>query len=274
MIPNNLQFKISAYLFACVAVLLIWGITPAQAQIFGHGQDIENPDYEHSLMQELEYRNIGPFRGGRSVAVSGHADQPHTYYGGFTGGGVYKTTDGGNNWYNVSDGYFKTGSVGAIQVAPSNYNVIYAGMGETCIRGNMSAGDGMYRSVDGGKTWKHIGLGDSHFIGEIVVHPDNEDVVWVAVLGHAFGMEGNSERGVYKTTDGVETWNKVLINQVRSRVLRSIRITRASCMHLCGKLIVTHGKCRVAVKEVDFTKVLTVVKHGKTFHKDPDYRSE
>ncbi|MFP8488875.1 WD40/YVTN/BNR-like repeat-containing protein [Gracilimonas sp. Q87] len=216
MIPNKLHFKLSAYIFACVAALLVWGITPVQAQIFGHGQDIENPDYEHTLMQDLEYRNIGPFRGGRSVAVAGHADQPHTYYGGFTGGGVYKTTDGGNNWYNVSDGYFKTGSVGAVQVAPSNYNVIYAGMGETCIRGNMSAGDGMYRSVDGGKTWEHIGLGDSHFIGEIVVHPDNEDVVWVAVLGHAFGMEGNSERGVFKTTDGGETWDKVLFHNDRT----------------------------------------------------------
>ena len=216
MIPNNLQIKLSACILACVAALFVWGITPAQAQIFGHGQDIENPDYEHTLMQELEYRNIGPFRGGRSVAVAGHADQPHTYYGGFTGGGVYKTTDGGNNWYNVSDGYFKTGSVGAIQVAPSNYNVIYAGMGETCIRGNISAGDGMYRSTDGGKTWEHIGLGDSHFIGEIVVHPDNEDVVWVAVLGHAFGMEGNTERGVFKTTDGGKTWDKVLYHNEKT----------------------------------------------------------
>lgn len=188
----------------------------ANAQVFGHGQDISNPDYEQTLFQELEYRNIGPFRGGRSVAVSGHADQPHTYYTGFTGGGVYKTTDGGINWYNVSDGFFKTGSVGAISVAPSNPNVIYTGMGETCIRGNMSAGDGMYRSVDGGKTWEHIGLGDSHFIGEIVVHPDNEDVVWVAVLGHTFGNEGNSERGVFKTTDGGENWERVLYHNERT----------------------------------------------------------
>ena len=184
--------------------------TTAQAQTFGHGEEISNPDYEHTHFQELEYRNIGPFRGGRSVAVAGHEDHPHTYYTGFTGGGVYKTTDGGINWQNVSDGYFKTGSVGAISVAPSNANVIYAGMGETCIRGNMSAGDGMYRTVDGGKTWEHIGLGESHFIGEIVVHPKNEDVAWVAVLGHTFGNEGNSERGIFKTTDGGNSWERVL----------------------------------------------------------------
>ena len=203
------------FLFA-VSLSVIGPSTDAQAQIFGHGEEISNPDYDHSHFQELKYRNIGPFRGGRSVAVAGHADHPHTYYTGFTGGGVYKTTDGGINWYNVSDGYFKTGSVGAISVAPSNANVIYAGMGETCIRGNMSAGDGTYRSEDGGKTWEHIGLGDSHFIGEIVVHPRNEDVAWVAVLGHAFGNEGNSERGVFKTTDGGENWERVLYHNEKT----------------------------------------------------------
>ncbi|MDR9418823.1 glycosyl hydrolase [Gracilimonas sp.] len=204
-------------LFFSFILLFTFGISStAEAQVFGHGEEIDNPDYEQTLFQELEYRNIGPFRGGRSVAVAGHADQPHTYYTGFTGGGVYKTTDGGINWYNVSDGYFKTGSVGALSVAPSNENVIYAGMGETCIRGNMSAGDGMYRSVDGGKSWEHIGLGDSHFIGKIVVHPDNEDVVWVAVLGHAFGTIGNTERGVFKTTNGGETWERVLYHDEKT----------------------------------------------------------
>jgi photosystem II stability/assembly factor-like uncharacterized protein len=209
---NTKTLSYSLFMIFATSLFLLGQTNTIQAQIFGHGEEIANPDYEHTHFQELEYRNIGPYRGGRSVAVAGHADQPHTYYTGFTGGGVYKTTDGGINWVNVSDGYFKTGSVGAISVAPSNANVIYAGMGETCIRGNMSAGDGVYRSEDGGKTWKHIGLGDSHFIGEIVIHPDNDDVAWVAVLGHAFGNDGNSERGVFKTTDGGKSWERVLFH--------------------------------------------------------------
>ncbi|HKL18786.1 MAG TPA: hypothetical protein VJ905_07445 [Halalkalibaculum sp.] len=208
---NYLWIPIAAFCFALI------GFAPeAEAQIFGHGDETANPTFQESFLNNLTYRNIGPYRGGRSVAVSGHPDQPNTYYTGFTGGGVYKTTDGGKNWYNVSDGYFKTGSVGAVTVAPSNANVIYAGMGETCIRGNMSAGDGVYRSMDGGKTWNHIGLGESHFIGEIVVHPDNADVAWVAAMGHAFGTEGNEERGVFKTTDGGKTWTKVLYNSPRA----------------------------------------------------------
>ncbi len=206
----NIQEKLGTT-FGLLMILLLIGVSiPAEAQVFGHADEENTPAYEKEYLQELEYRNIGPHRGGRSVAVTGHPDQPHIYYTGFTGGGIYKTTDGGNNWVNVSDDYFKTGSVGALTAAPSNSNVIYAGMGETCIRGNMSAGDGMYKSMDGGDTWEHIGLGDSHFIGEIVVHPKDEDVAWAAVMGHAFGNEGNEERGIFKTTDGGETWNKVL----------------------------------------------------------------
>ena len=181
-----------------------------RAQVFGHGEEAESPAYGQSYLQELQFRNIGPYRGGRSVAVAGHKDQPYTFYQGATGGGVLKTEDGGKTWINISDGYFNTGSVGAIAVAPSDPNVIYAGMGETCIRGNMSAGDGVYRSTDEGKTWKHVGLGDTQFIGEIVVHPDNPEIVWVAALGHTFGTEGNETRGVLKSTDGGETWDKVL----------------------------------------------------------------
>ncbi|HBZ38203.1 MAG TPA: glycosyl hydrolase, partial [Balneola sp.] len=129
----------------------------SSAQIFGHGEETDSPTFKKELFKDLNYRNIGPFRGGRSVAVSGHASQPYTFYTGFTGGGVFKTTDGGSSWINITDAYFKTGSVGAITVAPSDPNVIYVGMGETDIRGNMSAGDGMYKSTDAGKTWKHIG---------------------------------------------------------------------------------------------------------------------
>lgn len=208
------KFRSSFGSFWILFAMLLYGLAlPVEAQRFGEHE--QNPDsqetsFEDQYFQGLEYRNIGPFRGGRSVAVSGHQDQPHTYYAGFTGGGVYKTVDGGQNWVNVSDGQFNTGSVGAITVAPSNPNVIYTGMGETCIRGNMSAGDGMYKSTDGGKNWEHIGLGDSHFIGEIALHPKNEDVAWVAAMGHTFGTEGNEERGVFKTTDGGESWKKVL----------------------------------------------------------------
>ncbi len=180
------------------------------AQIFGHGAETQNPTYTNQGFKDLKFRNIGPFRGGRSVAVAGHDDQPYTFYTGFTGGGVYKTTDGGNSWVNISDGFFKTGSVGAIDVADSDPNVIYTGMGETDIRGNMSAGDGMYRSTDAGKTWTYLGLGESQFIGDIEIHPENPDVVWVAAMGQIFGEEGNEERGVFKTTDGGKTWNKVL----------------------------------------------------------------
>ena len=182
----------------------------AIAQTFGHGSETTSPTYEKSLFKDMKYRNIGPFRAGRSVAVSGHDSQPYTYYTGFTGGGVYKTTDGGNSWINISDGFFKTGSVGAISVAPSDPNVIYVGMGETDIRGNMSAGDGMYKSTDEGKTWTYLGLGESQFIGDIEVHPHNEEVLWVAAMGQVFGTEGNETRGVYKSTDGGKTWRNVL----------------------------------------------------------------
>lgn len=208
---KSLCIPVLAFCFA-----LIGFVPEAEAQIFGHGKEAQNPAFNNSYLKNLSYRNIGPFRGGRSVAVAGHDEHPYTYYMGATGGGVWKTTDGGKTWTNVSDGYFKTGSVGAVAVAPSDPNVVYAGMGETCIRGNMSAGDGVYRSTDAGKTWTHIGLGDTYFTGEIVVHPDNPDVVWVAALGHAFGTEGNEQRGVFKSTDGGKTWKKVLYHNKRA----------------------------------------------------------
>lgn len=156
----------------------------------------------------LQYRSIGPFRGGRVGAVAGVATQPNVYYFGATGGGVWKTTDGGVNWSPVSDDYFKTGSVGAIDVSPSDPNVVYVGMGEETLRGNVSHGDGVYKSVDAGKTWKFMGLGDTRHIGRIRIHPKNPDVAYVAAIGHLFGP--NEERGVFRTTDGGKTWKKVL----------------------------------------------------------------
>lgn len=157
----------------------------------------------------LKFRNIGPFRGGRSNAVTGVLGDPLTYYFGSTGGGVWKTTDAGITWKNISDGFFKMGSVGAIAIAPSDQNVIYVGMGEHAVRGVMTShGDGVYKSVDAGKTWTHIGLPDSRHIAEIRIHPDNSEVVYVAVQG---ALHNDSEdRGVYRSMDGGATWKKIL----------------------------------------------------------------
>ncbi len=160
------------------------------------------------LISTLRYRLAGPFRGGRVVAVAGVPSQPNVYYFGAVGGGVFKTSDSGNSWVPVSDGQFKTGSVGAIAVADSDPNVIYAGMGEACVRGNATHGDGVYKSVDAGHTWKNVGLQDSYHIGAVRIHPKNPDVVYVAALGHLWGP--NEMRGVYRTTDGGATWKQVL----------------------------------------------------------------
>ncbi len=163
---------------------------------------------EISYFKNLQYRLIGPFRGGRAAAVTGSYKNKNTFYFGATGGGVWKTTDGGSNWTNISDKYFG-GSIGAVAVAPSDESTIYVGEGENTLRGNVSEGlGGMWKSDDGGKTWQNIGLKEGRHIIRIVVHPKNPDIVWVAVVGHLFGP--NEERGVYKTTDGGKSWKKVL----------------------------------------------------------------
>ncbi|MBM3763638.1 MAG: glycosyl hydrolase [Acidobacteria bacterium] len=158
-------------------------------------------------IEELKFRSIGPFRGGRVVTVTGVPSQPNVYYFGGTGGGVWKTTNGGRSWMPMSDGFFKTGSVGAIAVADSDPNVVYVGMGEQALRGNASHGDGVYKSVDGGKTWKHLGLAETRQIGRVRVHPRNAEVVYVCALGHMSGP--NAERGVYKSVDGGANWKQV-----------------------------------------------------------------
>lgn len=159
------------------------------------------------LYSAMKYRSIGPYRGGRSTAVCGIPDQPHTFFMGTTGGGVWKTDDGGNTWDNVSDGYFKTASIGAVEVSVSDPNTIYVGTGSACPRGNISQGDGVYKSNDGGRSWQHVGLRKAGLIGKILIHPGNPDIAWVAVLGNIFGK--NTERGVYKTVDGGAKWEKV-----------------------------------------------------------------
>ncbi len=164
--------------------------------------------YDTSLFRALAWRPVGPFRGGRVTAVAGALDQPLVYYMGATGGGVWKTTDGGLTWQATSDKDFTAGSIGAIAVAPSDPNVVYVGTGESPIRGNLSPGDGMYRSTDAGKTWIKVGLADAGQIAHIAVHPRNADLVYVAVLGHAFAP--NATRGVFRSKDGGKTWEKIL----------------------------------------------------------------
>jgi photosystem II stability/assembly factor-like uncharacterized protein len=163
---------------------------------------------DNALLNAMQWRLMGPFRGGRVVAVAGHPTDKKTFYMGATGGGVWKTTDGGLSWNNISDGYFNMGSVGYIAVSASNPNVVYVGMGEHTLRGNTSPGDGMYKSSDAGKTWKHIGLEDSYHIGKVIVHPTNPDIVYVAAIGHAFGP--NEQRGVFRSKDGGQSWKKIL----------------------------------------------------------------
>ncbi|MFZ5929076.1 MAG: WD40/YVTN/BNR-like repeat-containing protein [Acidobacteriota bacterium] len=167
-----------------------------------------------SAWKNLKYRSIGPYRGGRVTAVTGVPGQPGVFYYGATGGGVWKSTDAGRTWLPVSDGFFRTGSVGSIAVAPSDPNTIYAGMGEGCIRGNVSHGDGVYKSTDAGRTWKHSGLPLSRHIPRLRVHPKNPDIAWAAVLGAIFNP--SEERGVYKTTDGGKSWRKVLYRNDRA----------------------------------------------------------
>ena len=160
------------------------------------------------LLESTHFRCIGPTRGGRCVAVAGDPARPAVFYFGAVAGGIWKTEDAGTTWRNVSDGYLGTSSVGALAVSQSDPNVIYAGMGESCIRLDVSHGDGVYRSGDGGRTWAHCGLTDTRHIGEIRIHPKNPDLVYVAALGHAFGP--NEERGLYRSSDAGRTWEKIL----------------------------------------------------------------
>lgn len=155
----------------------------------------------------INWRNIGPFRGGRSAAVTGVAGKSNLFYMGATGGGVWKTTDAGNSWSNISDGFFG-GSVGSVAVSEWDNNVIYVGNGEKTVRGNVSSGDGVWKSVDAGKSWKHMGLPNSRHIPRIRIHPKNSDIVYAGVLGDLY--KSSDERGVYKSTDGGETWKRVL----------------------------------------------------------------
>jgi photosystem II stability/assembly factor-like uncharacterized protein len=188
----------------CLAFALILSALPIRAQ-----NSTPQPAKPADPLKALQYRSIGPYRGGRCAAVTGVPSQPSVFYYGATGGGVWKTTDGGINWESVSDGsVFGTGSVGAIAVADSDPNTVYVGMGESPIRGNVSHGDGVYKSNDAGKTWKRVGLEDTRQIPRIRIHPKNPDLVYVAALGHVWGP--NDQRGVFRSKDGGKSWEKIL----------------------------------------------------------------
>ena len=208
MLPRHL----SASLIVAVssAVLLPAGgraQSPASAAP-ATARPADSETLDPSLLNGLSYRYVGPTRGGRVTAVAGHASQPATFYFGGTGGGVFRTTNAGRSWTNITDGQIPVGSIGAIEVAPSNANVIYVATGSAAIRSNVSIGKGVYRSSDGGETWQFAGLEKAGVIGDMVVHPSDADVAFVAAVGNVFGR--NAERGVFRTRDGGRTWDHVL----------------------------------------------------------------
>jgi len=194
-------------------------------------QSTAQPSLQLQHFDSLKFRNIGPFRGGRSNAVTGVIGDPMTYYFGSTGGGVWKTDDAGYTWNNISDGYFKSGTVGAIAVAPSDKNVLYVGMGEHAVRGVMTSdGDGMYKSTDGGRSWKHTGLPNSRHIAAVRVSPHDADLVYVAVQGALYGP--SEDRGVYRSENGGETWERVFfVNENTGAADLSIDMTNPRILY-------------------------------------------
>ncbi|HET9010415.1 MAG TPA: hypothetical protein VFN38_01305, partial [Gemmatimonadaceae bacterium] len=189
-----------------VAAITLLAAAPAEAQ-----RSPATPDwsaFDSARLGGMRYRMIGPARGGRVTAVTGVNQEPHTFYMGATGGGVWKTVDAGASWHNVSDGSFPTGSIGAMDVADSDPSVVYVGTGSEAIRSNVSIGRGIYKSTDAGRSWRFVGLRDAGQIGAVVVHPANPDVVYAAVVGNPFA--NSRTRGVYRTRDGGATWRQVL----------------------------------------------------------------
>jgi len=171
-------------------------------------QSTQKPVYEDKFFSKMKWRNIGPDRGGRSLGTTGSPGRPDEYYFGATGGGLWKTTDGGTTWFPVTDGQVTSSSVGAVAVAETNPDIVFIGMGEVQLRGSITQGDGVYKSSDAGKTWRHMGLKDTQAIARIRIHPTNPEIVYVAALGHPYG--DNAERGVFRSRDGGNTWQKVL----------------------------------------------------------------
>lgn len=188
-------------------LLLVFCLFATTAQSQRRKSNQASPEYPKELYSSMEYRLVGPFRGGRSAAVTGVPGEPNLFYFGATGGGVWRTTDGGRSWENISDGYFG-GSIGAVEVAKSDPNVIYVGGGEKTLRGNVSSGYGIWKTEDAGKTWEKAGLEKSRHVPRIRIHPTDFNTVYAAVLGNIY--KPTKERGVYKSTDGGKSWKQVL----------------------------------------------------------------
>ncbi|MDT0538687.1 VPS10 domain-containing protein [Croceitalea sp. P059] len=188
--------------FFCLLLCFAFNLS-AQNQVLAQQMTIDT-----SFYQGLKWRNIGPKRGGRSLGSAGSPTRPNEYYFGATGGGLWKTVDGGNEWKPVTDGQVTSSSVGAVAVAETNPDIVYIGMGEVQLRGSITQGDGVYKSIDAGKTWKHLGLKETQAVSRIRIHPTNPDVVYVAALGHPYG--DNEERGVFRSTNGGDAWEKIL----------------------------------------------------------------
>ena len=183
--------RLAAVAAALTLVGAIGQISVSRAQSSG---------YDAEFFKALKWRNVGPLRGGRSIASAGSPSRIHEYYFGAVGGGLWKTIDGGQTWNPVTDGQIKSSSVGAVAVAETNPDIVFIGMGETCIRGNIMQGDGVYKSADAGKTWTHVGLADTQAISKIRIHPTNADIVFVAAFGHPSAP--SADRGVFKSVDG------------------------------------------------------------------------
>ena len=202
----------------CLTVTVVCGCSPESGSgRSGAARAVDYPSVDASFLAALEWRSIGPHRGGRSIAVVGDPQDPLVFYFGSTHGGVWKTTDAGIIWRNVSDGFFKTAPVGAIDVSLSNPAVVYVGMGESLMRQDLTPGDGVYKSTDSGQTWTHVGLKETRHIAKVRIHPTNPNIVYVAAAGDVFGT--NPERGVYRTKDGGKTWEQVLYKSEQASAL-------------------------------------------------------
>ncbi|WP_339653094.1 glycosyl hydrolase [uncultured Maribacter sp.] len=231
------------------------------------------PTYPEELYSSLEYRSIGPYRGGRSAAVTGVPGEPNLFYFGAAGGGVWKTLDGGRTWDNISDGYFG-GSIGAVEVAKSDPNVIYVGGGEKTLRGNVSSGYGVWKTEDGGKTWTTAGLEKSRHVPRLRVHPTDYNIVYAAVLGDIY--KPTKDRGIYKSTDGGKNWKQVLfVNEQAGAVDLTIdpnnpRIIYASTWHAqrTPYSLISGGDGSALWKSMDSGETWTEISKNEGFPKD------